>query len=147
MTPSALFAAPVFVSNERVIDSGSGKVIKNVAVGTRVRGMALSPDGKRLYAAVSHFRDKPGVTFAPDDRRAYVTCEVTCGIAGTVDVLDTKSQRVIAYISRLADDRRRQAAMGAGIDARRQSFRSSTSRLKGWCPSCMRATCDHDVLR
>jgi len=49
------FRGPVFVSNERsgsitVIDSGSGKVIKNIAVGMRVgtepEGVAVRHDGK-----------------------------------------------------------------------------------------------------
>ena len=53
-----LLAARVFVTSERagtvtVID---GVKTKAIAVGTRPRGIVLSPDGKRLYVAVSHFR-------------------------------------------------------------------------------------------
>ena len=48
----------VYVSNERgdsvvAIDPAAGKVVQEVRPGRRPRGMALSPDGKRLYVAVS----------------------------------------------------------------------------------------------
>ena len=48
----------IFVSNEygnsvTVIDAKSNTVIKNISVGTRPRGIGLSPDKTELYVAVS----------------------------------------------------------------------------------------------
>src|SRR5207245_257032 len=82
-------AAIVFVSNERAgtitaIDSTTDKVVKTIAVGARARGMALSPDGHRLYVAVSHFRDHDG-------KWVYVTGETS----NTISVIDARSNRVV----------------------------------------------------
>jgi PQQ-dependent catabolism-associated beta-propeller protein len=70
-------ADTVYVSNEgsnvvHVIDGAAGKVIGQMAVGRRPRGMALSNDAKTLYVAVS------------DDNR--------------IDVVDLASQRVIGEL-------------------------------------------------
>jgi quinoprotein dehydrogenase-associated probable ABC transporter substrate-binding protein len=51
-------AGHVFVTNERsgelsVIDPQSRSVVATVALGKRPRGMGLSPDGRRLYVALS----------------------------------------------------------------------------------------------
>src|SRR5436190_11269863 len=72
--PCSLSAQRVFVTNER---AGTLTVIKDnkvtatVRVGTRPRGIVLSPDGRRLYIAVSHFRDTPAR--APDEAIAVDT--------------------------------------------------------------------------
>src|SRR5436309_4486723 len=84
MTSQVLLAATVFVTNERagsitVIDSSTDKVVKTIAVGTRTRGMALSPDGRRLYVAVGHCRDRPAR--GPDE----------------IAVVDTNSLRVTGH--------------------------------------------------
>ncbi|HYC58735.1 MAG TPA: cytochrome D1 domain-containing protein [Thermoanaerobaculia bacterium] len=57
-----LFADRLYVSNERsgtiqIIDTSTDRVIGTAKIGDRPRGLALSPDGKRLYAAVSWWRD------------------------------------------------------------------------------------------
>src|SRR5689334_4175077 len=48
----------IFVSNERagtvtIIDGGDFKVIDTIAVGKRPRGIHTSPDGKKVYVALS----------------------------------------------------------------------------------------------
>src|SRR5204863_6594827 len=50
--------AKIFVTSERAgtVTMIDGATIKTIAVGTRPRGIVLSPSGKRLYVAVSHFR-------------------------------------------------------------------------------------------
>jgi PQQ-dependent catabolism-associated beta-propeller protein len=58
----SLSAARLFVTNERsgtvqIIDTKTDRVIAAVKLGDRPRGVALSPDGKRLYVAVSWWRD------------------------------------------------------------------------------------------
>ncbi|HWS72116.1 MAG TPA: hypothetical protein VN605_08375, partial [Thermoanaerobaculia bacterium] len=57
-----LFGSTIFITNERggtisVIDSNVDKVTQTIATPGRPRGMAT--DGRMLYVAVSHFRDKP----------------------------------------------------------------------------------------
>src|SRR5207237_416550 len=127
MSLAVLLAATVFVTNERAgtitaIDSPSNKVVKTFAVGTRVRGMALSPDGKRLYVAVSHFRDQParrpdeiavidarsfaivahfksgtdpeGIALSPDGKRLFISNED----AGTASIVDTASGKTVAAL-------------------------------------------------
>jgi PQQ-dependent catabolism-associated beta-propeller protein len=52
----------LFVTNERdgtlqVIDTQTDRVTATVKIGNRPRGMAVAPDGKRLYVAVSWWRD------------------------------------------------------------------------------------------
>ncbi|HKO02866.1 MAG TPA: hypothetical protein VJ032_14305, partial [Thermoanaerobaculia bacterium] len=64
---ATLYGDRIFVTNERggtiaVIDSNTDRVIGNIAAPMRPRGIVLSPDRKRLYVAVSHFRDKPSRT-------------------------------------------------------------------------------------
>src|SRR5690606_6546130 len=48
----------IYVSNERsgdvsVIDAATRKVVRTIEVGSRPRGIHLSPDGRRLYVALS----------------------------------------------------------------------------------------------
>ena len=122
-----LLAAIVFVTNERAgtmtaIDSTTDNVIKTISLGTRTRGMALSPDGRRLYVAVSHFRDRPsngadhiavidtkaiavikrlpsgtdpeGIAISPDGKRLYISNED----AGTTSIVDTIRGRALAAL-------------------------------------------------
>src|SRR5262245_14792886 len=49
----------VFVTNEKsdnvtVIDAGTREVIKTIALGKRPRGVAASPDGRRVYISNSN---------------------------------------------------------------------------------------------
>ncbi len=69
----------LYVSDERggtvvVVDVGSGAIVSRIAVGKRPRGLSLSPDGKKLYVALSGSAiGGPGVDeskLPPPDRRA-----------------------------------------------------------------------------
>src|SRR4051812_46129711 len=68
----------VYVSNERsgdvtVIDGGTDEVIATLPVGKRPRGIHCSPDGERVYVALSGSpRMGPGVDHAraPADKSA-----------------------------------------------------------------------------
>lgn len=56
------FAERLYVSNERagtiqIVDTKSDSVILTARIADRPRGLAVSPDGKRLYVAVSWWRD------------------------------------------------------------------------------------------
>lgn len=86
----------VYVSDERggtvvVVDATSGTVLSRIAVGKRPRGMTLSPDGSRLYVALSGSAIAgPGVdesTLPPPDRRA-----------DGIGVIDIASNRLIATL-------------------------------------------------
>lgn len=60
---AALFTL-LYLTNERagtvqVIDTKTDRVVMRAAVGNRPRGMAISPDGKRLYVATSWWRGRP----------------------------------------------------------------------------------------
>src|SRR5438552_15193776 len=73
-------AAPrIYVSNEdggdvAVVDAATETVVTTIPVGKRPRGLKLSPDGKRLYVALSGSpRGGPGVDeskLPPADRSA-----------------------------------------------------------------------------
>ena len=117
----------MYVTSERagtiqVIDTATDRVTRTVRLGNRPRGLAISPDGKRLYVAVSWWRDgkrpRTGretiavldastlatiaqfpagtdpecVAVSPDGRRLYLSNED----AGTASVLDAKSGAVLA---------------------------------------------------
>src|SRR4051812_16200769 len=57
---SALATTPLaYVSNERdgtimVINTATDRVIDTIRLGGRLRGIHISPDGRRLYVALSH---------------------------------------------------------------------------------------------
>lgn len=120
--PLAATAATVFVTNERAgmltaIDPRTDKVVGTYRAGTRPRGIALSPDGKRVFLAVSHFRgeatrdpdgvlevdaatgrvvrrhaagtDPEGIDLSPDGKQFYVSNED----AGTATAVDVASGR------------------------------------------------------
>jgi PQQ-dependent catabolism-associated beta-propeller protein len=57
-----ILAAQLYVTNERdgtiqIIDTATDRITATAKIGNRPRGMAVSPDGKRLYVAVSWWRD------------------------------------------------------------------------------------------
>lgn len=120
-----LFASTVFITNERggtitVIESTTDKVTATIATPGRPRGMAT--DGRSLYVAVSHFRDKPhprpdeivaidiasrkivrrynggtdpeGIAITPDGKRLLMSNED----AGTASLVDVASGRTIAAL-------------------------------------------------
>ncbi len=122
MTLGVVLAALLYVSNERagsiqVIDTATDRVIATSRIGNRPRGMAISPDGRRLYVAVSWWRDgkhvrsgserivaldartlkalhnyKGGtdpecVAASPDGQRLYLSNED----AGTASIIDANS--------------------------------------------------------
>jgi len=119
-----ILAARLYVSNERdgtiqIVDTNSDRVTATARIGDRPRGLALSPDGKRLYVAVSWWRDgkrprtgkeriaaidaatlKPVrdyvagtdpecVAVSPNGQRLYLSNED----AGTASIIDTASGR------------------------------------------------------
>lgn len=62
MTLGLALAALLYVSNERagtiqVVDTATDRVVTSARIGDRPRGLAVSPDGRRLYVAVSWWRD------------------------------------------------------------------------------------------
>jgi YVTN family beta-propeller protein len=84
-TPTAMTQPPglLFVSNElshdvSVVNIATNTVIATIPVGGRARGIHLSPDGKRLYVAVSD--DKPQLE----------------GSADAIVAVDVASKKVIA---------------------------------------------------
>jgi PQQ-dependent catabolism-associated beta-propeller protein len=122
---AVLLAARVFVTSERAgtLTMIDGATVKTIAVGTRPRGIVLSPDGKRLYVAISHFRGQPsktpdgvvaidpstlkivrrykagtdpeGIAMAPDGKRFCVANED----AGTASIVDVASGKNIALVT------------------------------------------------
>lgn len=122
---AAVLAATLFITNERAgtvsaIDTQSEKVVATKHAGTRVRGIVS--DGKRLYVAVSHFkdqlqhdpdgvvavdpktlkivrryacgRDPEGIALTPDKRRFVVSNE-DAGTATIVDIASGKQTSVV----------------------------------------------------
>ena len=62
MSLGVLLAALLYVSNERdgtlqIVDTATDRVVRTTRIADRPRGLALSPDGERLYVAVSWWRD------------------------------------------------------------------------------------------
>ena len=124
-----LFAERLYVSNERagtiqVVDTATDQVVAAARIGDRPRGLALSPDGRRLYVAVSWWRDgkrprtdreriaavdaktlKPVrdylggtdpecVAVSPDGQRLYLSNE-DAGTAAIVDVATGKQRATL----------------------------------------------------
>jgi YVTN family beta-propeller protein len=90
----------VYVTNEfsgdmSIIDPASQKVVRTVQLGKRPRGMALSPDGRKLYVAMTGSPvAPPGVdekTLPPPDKSAD-------GI-GVFDIGSSRLERVIRGVS------------------------------------------------
>src|SRR5580765_2671994 len=94
--PPAVPAVGIYVTNEQsgdlsVIDADSGMVVNTIKLGKRPRGIAASPDGTKLYIALSGSPAAgPGVdekTLPPPDRSAD-------GI-GVVDIKEGKLLTVL----------------------------------------------------
>jgi PQQ-dependent catabolism-associated beta-propeller protein len=124
----ALFAL-LYVTNERTgsvqaIDTVTDHVVRTAHIGNRPRGLAVSPDGKRIYVAVSWWRDgrraRSGnesivaldaktlgvvarypagtdpecVAVSPDGQRLYLSNED----AGTATIVDVRTARARATL-------------------------------------------------
>jgi PQQ-dependent catabolism-associated beta-propeller protein len=119
----ALFAL-LYVTNERAgsvqaIDTNTDRVVRTARIGNRPRGLAVAPDGNRIYVAVSWWRDdkhpRSGsesilaldaqtlkvvarypagtdpecVAVSPDGQRLYLSNED----AGTASIVDVRTGR------------------------------------------------------
>jgi len=105
--PPSADAGRAYVSNEdgqsvTVIDTGTAKakakVIATIAVGKRPRGLKLSHDGLRLYAAVSGLPKCPPST--PDEECAKLERDLQ---ADGIAVIDTASLKVLALLKADSD--------------------------------------------
>src|SRR4051794_15637873 len=115
----------IFVTSERAgtVTMIDGASMKTIAVGTRPRGIVLSPDGKRLYVAVSLFRgqysktadsvvaiapmtlqiirrykagtDPEGIAMTPDGKRFCVANED----AGTATIVNVVNGRNVSLVT------------------------------------------------
>ncbi|HKR62760.1 MAG TPA: hypothetical protein VJZ00_03425, partial [Thermoanaerobaculia bacterium] len=125
---TAAFADRLYVTNERagtiqLIDTTTDRVVTTFRIGNRPRGMAVSPDGTKLYVAVSWWRngkprsgiegirtldartlkllrefragtDPECVAVSPDGKHLYLSNED----AGTASVLDAASGKPLATL-------------------------------------------------
>jgi YVTN family beta-propeller protein len=96
--PSAAHASRAYVSNEddhtvSVIDVESGQVVGTLPVGKRPRGLKVSPDGTRLYVAVSGLPKCPPTV--PDAECAKLKHDVT---ADGIAVVDTQALKVLQVL-------------------------------------------------
>lgn len=124
-----ILAARLFVSNERsgtvqIIDTTTDRVVATARIADRPRGLAVSPDGSKLYVAVSWWRDgnrpRTGkeriaaldaktlktvrdytagtdpecVAVSPDGQRLYLSNED----AGTASIVDVASGKHLATL-------------------------------------------------
>jgi YVTN family beta-propeller protein len=100
---STSHAAHAYVSNEdghsiSVLDTARAEVIATVAVGKRPRGLKLSPDGSRLYVAVSGLAKCP--PSVPDEECAKRERDLK---ADGIAVVDTANHKVIEVIQAGSD--------------------------------------------
>jgi YVTN family beta-propeller protein len=112
-----------------VIDTATNTVVATVAVEEGARGVAVSPDGARVYvvsgdvdtvpdkasvidtatnlvtATVEVGLDATGVATSPDGTRVYVTNKGRSDVAGSaaVSVIDTATETVVATVPLLGD--------------------------------------------
>jgi YVTN family beta-propeller protein len=95
-------AERAYVSNEddgtvTVIDAERGAAIATIAVGKRPRGLALSPDGKLLYAAVSGVpKCPPPIT---DEECAKLPHEPAADGIAVVDTTKLERMRLLTGVS------------------------------------------------
>jgi YVTN family beta-propeller protein len=101
--PLCALGAHAYVSNEdsdsvSVVDTGRGATVATLAVGKRPRGLKLSPDGRRLYVAVSGVPKCPPKV--PDEecakRPRYPDAD---GLA----VVDTATARIVGNLKAGSD--------------------------------------------
>mgnify|MGYP001370639168 CR=1 FL=1 len=96
--PLSAQAGRVYVSNEdgqsvTVIDTDRLEAIATIPVGKRPRGIELSPDGKRLYVALSGLPKCPPTM--PDEECAKMERDLK---ADGVAVIDTESQKLVTVL-------------------------------------------------
>ena len=139
----AAAALLLYVTNERagtvsVIDAKTDAVVNTFSVGTRPRGIVAS--GKRLYIAVSHFRDKPtrdrdGVVAVENDA---IVGRLACGLdpegiavtsdgtrfvvsnedAGTASIIDVATGRITPLVTAPSPRESRSATTCTGRTSR-----------------------------
>lgn len=91
-------AARLYVSNEdgqsvTVLDADSGTVIETIAIGKRPRGLKLTPDGSRLFVAVSGLPKCP--PSVPDEECAKLERDLK---ADGIAVVDTATHKVVQLL-------------------------------------------------
>ena len=103
VVPVCANAGRAYVTNEddesvSVLDTDKATVVTTVNVGKRPRGLKLSPDGKRLYVAVSGLPKCPPTV--PDEECAKLKRDLTVdGIA----VLDTGTLKLVKLLKSGSD--------------------------------------------
>jgi YVTN family beta-propeller protein len=95
---SSAQAARLYVSNEdgqsvTVLDAESGTVIETIAIGKRPRGLKLTPDGSRLFVAVSGLPKCPPTV--PDEECAKLERDLK---ADGIAVVDTATHKVVQVL-------------------------------------------------
>jgi len=91
-------AARLYVSNEdgqsvTVADAESGTVLETIAIGKRPRGLKLTPDGSRLFVAVSGLPKCP--PSVPDEECAKLERDLE---ADGIAVVDTATHKVLQVL-------------------------------------------------
>ena len=91
-------AARLYVSNEdghsvSVLDADSAATIATIAIGKRPRGMKLSPDGSRLFVAVSGLPKCP--PSVPDEECAKLERDLK---ADGIAIVDTATLKVVQVL-------------------------------------------------
>ena len=97
-TASATRGALLFISNEdsrnlSVIDQGSNAVVATIEVGTRPRGVKVSPDGRTVYVALSGSPKCPPTM--PDAECAKKKVDRSLDGVAVVDVASRKTVKVL----------------------------------------------------
>lgn len=98
LVPLAARAGHAYVSNEdsrsvSVIDTDSARVVATIEVGKRPRGIKVSPDGQRLYVAVSGLPKCP--PSMPDAQCRRLKRDLT---ADGIAVVDLQSRKVVQVL-------------------------------------------------
>lgn len=101
--PVCAEAAHAYVSNEdgesvTVIDTARGVAVATIPVGKRPRGLKLSPDGRRLYVAVSGLPKCPPTE--PDAECAKLKHDVA---ADGIAVIDTAKRKLVRLVKAGSD--------------------------------------------
>jgi YVTN family beta-propeller protein len=101
--PVCAQAGRAYVSNEdgqsvTVLDTATGDVVTTVNVGKRPRGLKLSPDGKRLYVAVSGLPKCP--PSVPDEECAKLKHDLA---ADGIAIIDTTTLKLASVLKAGSD--------------------------------------------